>query len=53
MKKEQANTKMDIFRMAAAYLVVAIHTAPFSSVNGTQDSMQGNCQTVLESGVEI
>lgn len=43
MRKEQENAKIDIFRMVAAFLIVAIHTAPFASVNATLDYLFTYC----------
>ena len=48
MKREVENEKqeyvrIDIFRMVAAFLIVAIHTAPFVSVNTTLDYLFTYC----------
>lgn len=48
MRKErenvkQENAKIDMFRMVAAFFIVAIHTAPFASVNETLDYLFTYC----------
>lgn len=42
-KVNQENRKIDMFRMAAAFFIVAIHTAPFASVNETADFLFTYC----------
>lgn len=37
MKKEESYTGIDIFRMIAALLIIAIHTSPLASVSSTGD----------------
>lgn len=42
-KINQENRKIDMFRMVAAFFIVAIHTAPFESVNKTLDYLFTYC----------
>ena len=37
MKPKARNAGIDYFRLIAAFLVVAVHTSPLTSVDGTAD----------------
>lgn len=44
----QNQTAIDPFRMVAAFLIVAIHTAPLSSYSETADFLFSYCLGVLQ-----